>query len=255
MSTLNPGLLGPQSIKKRDPFYVRTGIFCLVVGIVGFLPSYWIPMVLGSLHVPPLAHLHALFFYAWLLLFVRQAMLVGSGDVAGHRAWGVFGVALATAMCFAGMGIAMNSIKHFDALGMGPAARSFSVVPVSAILVFAALFAAALFNTRRPEVHKRYMLSATASLLQPAFARWFLLLLAPSGPQTPPPVFVSIGPGILSDLVIVAAMLHDRKAIGHVHRSYWIALAVMLSAQLIRIPLGMTNAWDAVASGLVRLSP
>jgi len=33
------------------------------------------------------------------------------------------------------------------------------------------------------------------------------LLLAPSGPPAPPPTFVSIGPGLLSDLVVVAAML------------------------------------------------
>ena len=255
MSTLNTDLAGRNAAEAKSRFYVRAGIFCAAVGLLGFLPSYWIPMARGSLHVPPLAHLHALLFYGWLLFFVRQAMRVASGNVASHRAWGVFGVALATAMCFVGVGLAVSSIKQFEALGMGPAARSFSVVPVSVIVVFAGLFAAALLNTRNPEVHKRYMLSATATLLQPAFARWLLLLLAPPGPPAPPPTFVSIGPAILSDLIVVAAMLHDRKATGHVHRAYWIALAVMVSAQLIRIPLGMTSAWDMVARGLVQLAP
>jgi hypothetical protein len=255
MSTLNSDLPIRRTAGARSRFYVRVGIFCAAVGIIGFLPSYWIPMARGSLSVQPLAHLHALLFYGWLLFFVRQAWLVGSGDVAQHRTWGVFGVALATAMCFVGVGVAIGSIKHFEAMGMGPAARSFSVVPISGILVFAGLVVAALLNTRNPESHKRFMLAATATLLQPAFARWFLLLLAPSGPPAPPPIFVSIGPGILSDLVVVAAMLHDRNASGHVHRTYWIALTAMVSAQLIRIPLGMTGSWDTVASALVRLSP
>ena len=255
MSTINADLLGRKVAEARSRFYVRVGIFCAAVGIAGFLPSYWIPMARGGLGAPPLAHLHALLFYGWLLFFVCQASLVSSGDVARHRRWGVFGVALATAMCFVGIGLAISSIKHFEGLGMGPAARSFSVVPVSVILVFAGLFAAALLNIRNPEIHKRCMLSATATLLQPAFGRWFLLLLAPAGPPAPPPTFVSIGPGILSDLIVVVAMLHDRKSIGHVHRSYWIALAVMVGTQVIRIPLGMTSGWDAVARGLVALSP
>lgn len=255
MSTLNADLPGRQTADARSRFYVRAAIFCVVVGIVGFLPSYWIPVARGSLRVPPLAHLHALLFYGWLLFFTRQTLLVGADDLSKHRTWGVFGVALATAMCFVGLGLTVSSIKQFEALEMGPAARAFSVVPVSAIVVFAGLFAAALLNTRNPEVHKRYMLAATATLLQPAFARWFLLLLAPSGPPAPPPTYVSIGPGILSDLIVVAAMMRDRKATGHVHRTYWIALTVMVGAQLIRVPLGMTSGWDAVARGLVRLSP
>lgn len=255
MSTLDTNPPGHGTTDARSRFYVRAGVVCLGIGIVGFLPSYWIPIARGTLRVPPLAHLHALLFYGWLLFFVRQALLVGSGDVAKHRAWGVFGVALATAMCFVGVGLAISSIERFEALGMGAAARAFSIVPVSVILVFAGLFAAAVLNTRSPEVHKRYMLAATANLLQPAFARWFLLLLGPSGPPAPPPTFVSIGPAMLSDLVIVAAMLHDRKATGHVHRTYWIALAVMVSTQLLRVPLGMTSGWDWVARALVQLSP
>ncbi len=255
MSTLDPNLPFDPAAGARSRFHVRAAIFCAAVGFIGFLPSYWIPMVRGTLSVPPLAHLHALLFYGWLLFFVRQALLIGSGKVTEHRAWGVFGVALATGMCFVGVGAAIGSIKHFEALGMGAAARAFSVVPVSAILVFGILLLAALLNTRRPEFHKRYMLAATATLLQPAIARWFLLLFAPAGPPAPPPLAVSIGPGILSDLIVVAAMVRDRRTLGRVHRAYWIALAIMVSAQLVRIPLGMTSGWDAVARALVRLAP
>ena len=256
MSTLNANLPGSQTARAaRSRFYVWTAVVCLAIGIVGFFPSYWMAMARGSLQVPPLAHLHALLFYGWLLFFLRQALLVDSGNVAKHRAWGVVGVALATAMCFVGVGLAISSIKQFEALGMGPAARAFSVVPVSSIVVFGGLFAAALLSTRNPEAHKRYMLAATVTLLQAAIARWFLLLLAPPGPPTPPPVFVSIGPGILSDLIVVAAMVHDRKTAGKVHRAYWVALACMVAVQLLRISIGTTSAWDAVARGLVRLSP
>lgn len=255
MLTLNVNLPGSRIRSDRSRFFVRAAVFCLLIGIVGFLPSYWIPMVRGSLRVPPLAHLHALLFYGWLLFFVRQALLVASGDVSRHRAWGVAGVALATAMCFVGLGLAISSIKQFEALGMGPEARAFSIVPVSSIFVFGGLFAAALLSTRNPEAHKRYMLSATATLLQAAIARWFLLFLAPPGPPAPPPTFVSIGPGILSDLIVVVAMVHDRKATGRVHRAYWVALAWMVAVQLTRISIGTTSGWDAVARGLVRLAP
>lgn len=41
----------------------------LAVGVLGFAPTYWVPMLRGSLQVEPLTHIHALLFYGWLVLF------------------------------------------------------------------------------------------------------------------------------------------------------------------------------------------
>jgi hypothetical protein len=57
------------------------------------------------------------------------------------------------------------------------------------------------------------------------------------------------------DLLIVAAMIFDRKSRGRVHPVYWIAGAAVLAVQLLRVPLSATSGWTRVTHWLVALSP
>jgi hypothetical protein len=249
----------PLAVAARGQrFYVGMAATCLAVGVIGFAPTYWVPMLRRTLDVPPLTHLHALFFYGWLVLFLRQTALAASGRLTRHRELGVAGVALATGMCFVGLGMAIGSLKRLEAAGAGDPARAFSIVSFSAIALFAALFAAAIINVKKPDVHKRLMLVATVSMLQAAVGRWFLLFLAPrtaglSGPPAVPPVLVSVVPGMVIDLLIVAAMIHDRRTRGRVHPVYWYAGAVVLAVQVLRVPISATSAWMNVTHWLVAL--
>jgi hypothetical protein len=242
-------------------FYVRMAAACVAVAFVGFAPTYWIPIARGTLDVAPITHVHALFFYGWTLLFLRQTWLAANGEVGRHQALGVAGVALATGMCFVGVAAAVSSLRQGEAAGFGAAARAFSIVPLTAIPLFAALFAIALLNVRKLEVHKRLMLVATISLLQAAVGRWFLLFLAPprppgfTGPVSPPPVFVTVIPGLTVDLLIVAAMVHDRRTTGRVSPVYWIAGACVVAVQVLRVPISTTTAWTGVVDGLLRVFP
>ena len=105
------------------------------------------------------------------------------------------------------------------------------------------------------------VLVATISILQAAAGRWFALFLAPppppgvAGPFIPPPVLVSVMPGLAVDVLIVAAMIHDRRTIGRVHPAYWVAGGTVLAVQLLRVPVSATAAWAHVTYWLVALSP
>ena len=146
-------------------FYVGMAATFFVIAVVGFSPTFWIPMFKGTLHVSPITYVHALFFYSWTLLFLAQTFLAASGKLRLHRELGVLGVAVATGMCFAGMGVAINSLKRFEAAGMGAAERPISILSVAGILLFSTLFWAAILNVKRPELHKRLMMVATSLLL------------------------------------------------------------------------------------------
>ncbi len=101
--------------------------------------------------------------------------------------------------------------------------------PSQPLSLFAALFAAAIVNVKKPEVHKRLMLVATVSMLQAAIGRWFLLFLAPRDRRVRqarrlcPRSSFRCCPGLVTDLLIVAAMVHDRRTRGRVHPVYWYA--------------------------------
>jgi hypothetical protein len=146
-------------------------------------------------------------------------------------------------------------VKRADAAGFGLVGRAFSVVSFTAIILFAVLVAVALLNVRKPDIHKRLMLVATASLLQAGIGRWFLLFLRPPGVVAPPPVVVTILPGLLADLLIVAGMIHDRKTRGRVHPAYWVGGACVLAVQVLRVPLSTSGAWMRITDWLIALSP
>ena len=244
-----------------DRFYVRMATACLVVAVAGFAPTYWVPMLRGTLDVHPLAHLHAAVFYGWLLLLIKQSSLASAGRLARHRSLGMLGVALATAMQFVGIGIAIDTIRELDAAGLGEQGRRFSIVPLTAAPFFAGMFALAVAKARNRELHNRLILVATISLLQAAVGRWFVLLLAPpppagfTGPLIPPPVAVTIMPGLVADLLIAVAMIHDRRTRGRIHPAYLIGGAAVLFLQVIRVPLSTTTAWAHVVNWVMAVAP
>jgi hypothetical protein len=91
-------------------------------------------------------------------------------------------------------------------------------------------------------------------LMHAAMARVFLMLFAPRGAVGPPPVFVSVPPGIFVDLLIVAAIIYDWRTRGRPHAVYLIGGPVILAVQLLSVPLSATAAWMSIAAHVESLA-
>lgn len=251
----------PTTRTATPYFYVWMAGLCLVMAVVGFAPTYWLPVATGSFQGAPIAHIHGLLFTGWLVFFVVQAWLIASGRPLRHRALGLIGISLATAMVIVGFLVAIHSVMQGIALGFGEQAMRFMSVPVTGIVVFAGLIVAAIAYVRNEDVHKRLMLVATASLLQAAAGRWFRMFLAPPevlalpiGDAPPPPVQFTIGPGLVSDIPIIIGIIYDWRTRGRPHPAYLIGGGIVLLAQLGRIPLSATAAWHSTAGWLLALA-
>jgi hypothetical protein len=243
-----------QSVPRRTPgFYFGFAIACALVAFLGFAPTYWLPLLSGSLQIPPLVHLHAALQFGWVLLFIAQAGLAGSGRLALHRVLGPFGVMLAAALLVFGVIAAIHSFHLQAAAGHAEQARAFMIAPISNILFFAACVGIAASQFRQPEIHKRLMVLATVSVLTPAIARVFLIAITGGTTIAPPPIEVTIVPSMVTNLLLVVAMVHDRRAHGRVHRVYWIGGGLLLATQLLRIPFAHTPLWRSIADGLIGL--
>ena len=229
------------------------GIY-MVTAFGGFIPTYWAKLATGSFTGAPIHHIHATFFFAWTLFFFIQTVLVARGRVADHRVWGMAGISLATAMGFTVVLLAIHSMKAAELIGMGDQARRFSIVSLSALVVFATLFTIAIVKIRRPEVHKRLLVLAMVPLMHAAMARVFLTFFAPAGAVGPPAVFVSVPPGVFVDLLIVAAVIYDWRTRGRPHMVYVIGGAVILAVQILAVPLSATPAWMSIASHVESLA-
>jgi hypothetical protein len=243
--------LGARAGASSRWFYAWMAATCMAIAVIGFVPTYFVPLVQGRFVGPHLVHIHGLIFFAWTALFCVQTWLVASGGVLAHRNWGMLGIALASAMFFITMTTMIFRLQQAEAAGVGAAARDFAYVTFSGIIFFAVLFTLAIVHVKNGDVHKRLMLLATISLLDAPIARWFLVALAPppdpSAPLQVPPVFVSVPPAVVSDLLVVAAIVFDWRMRGRPHPVYLIGGAALVLMQLSRVPIAATPAWDAVA--------
>lgn len=228
-------------------FYVwMAGIFVLIA-FGGFIPTYWAKLATGTFKGAPIIHIHGMLFFAWTLFFLAQTTLVATGRTLNHRNWGLAGISLATAMGFSVVLAAINSIKVAESIGMGDGARRFTIVSLSALVMFAVLIGLAISNIHRKDVHKRFMLLAMIPPMHAAMARVFMTAFAPPDAKGPPPVFVSIPPGLFVDLLIVAAIIHDWRTRGRPHPVYLAGGAVIVAVQLLSVPISATPTWMAIA--------
>jgi hypothetical protein len=241
-------------------FYVWMAGACALIAFAGFAPTYWMQLPAGTFIGSPLLHLHGLLFSAWTLFLLLQTMLVASGKVARHRAWGMFGISLATAMLLVGFAAADEVLVRRLEAGYGDKARAFHIVSTSMISLFAVFVCAAIAYITRPEIHKRLMLLATITILPPAIARVFYVVnvgmeagLRPglAGPRSVESVMT---PAWTADAPTLTAMAFDWRTRGRVHPAYLIGGAAIVAVQLLRVPVSTMQWWYAVADFLARFS-
>jgi hypothetical protein len=230
-------------------FYTTMAAIFVAIAFGGFFETYWYQIARGTFTGSAMVHLHGLLFSLWTLFFLSQALLVANRNLKSHRAWGLLGISLATGMLFTGLAVAVQGLQARLDAGYGDPARAFVIVPISAVTMFAAFVAAAIINLRRPEWHKRLMLLATVSLLQAAVARFFFLAATGGGPGARPglgpplPVQNGLIPALLVALLVVAAMVHDKRTYGRIHPAYWWGLGITLAVDLLRPIIGYTDTW------------
>src|SRR5882757_7398647 len=177
MTTLTDNRLRVIATDSTRYFYVYMALSCAAVAFLGFAPTYFMPLAKGSFSATPVIHAHGLIFFAWSLFFVLQSWLAASGRIVRHRAIGMIGISLATAMTIFGFLVGVSAMKRSALIGQTDAGIAFAIVPFSGILFFAVVFACAIVAVRQPETHKRLMLLAGISILDAAVARWFLTFL------------------------------------------------------------------------------
>jgi hypothetical protein len=243
----------PARRRVRSSFYVWMASAFALIAFGGFAETYWLQLPAGTFVGGPLIHLHGLLFSAWTLLLLSQTALAARGRLTHHRAWGLAGIALASAMVLIGLAVATNGMISRIEAGDAALGKAFAIVPMSSVLMFAGFFAAAIANLRHPEAHKRLMLLATLSLLAAALARVFFVVITGGGPGMRPglgpvhPASIALAPSLLLMLFVVAGIVHDWRTRGRPHPAWIAGGAIMLAVIVLRAPFSTTPAWTAVA--------
>jgi hypothetical protein len=208
---------------------------------LGFAPTYYLKGWFGGPPLTPLVHFHGLVFTCWILLYFAQTVLIARHRIGLHRRLGMAGAGLAVLLVVVGLATTVQAIRRVAAGGPG-LPLPLLPIPLGSLAVFAMLATAGMLHRRRPETHRRLMLLATISLVEAAVARWPLAIVQAS------PVAWFVG----TDLFVLAGAGYDLASRRRIHSAYvWGGLFLFIS-QWLKLLIGHTDTWFAVAGWLAR---
>ena len=151
---------------RRSPAYL--GIAILFAGIVtwGFWRSYFAPLISGTVERPWIVHLHAAVFVGWVLLLMAQAALASAGRVRLHRQIGVAGMAYGAFVFLIGVMVSIGAPALRVRAGDFPVevGGMVAILSLADLVLFGAFLAFAFAYRSQPEVHKQWVVAATAAL-------------------------------------------------------------------------------------------
>lgn len=226
-------------------------VAALATAIAGFGPALVDP---ASRRAPLTwaVGVHGAVYFAWLMLFLTQTLLVSKGRIGLHRRLGFSGVALALVMLVSGyittVGMARRGYDlSGDLIGDSGDLQTLMVFQLGDLAVFGTLVAAAVLLRRQPEIHKRLMLLATVGGLMPA-AITHIIGHSAFLRALPPPIIL-----IPFAAFLVAGAIYDRLTTGRIHPvSLWVALAIFAFSNLRAALIGPSEAWHEFAAWLIR---
>ncbi len=243
LSAASPRLLVSPRTRDRK-FYTGMAIAMLFTALVGFSRTYFIRLISGhpttvTGRVPNVtAHLHALLFMSWLVLFIVQTSLVANHRVKVHRKLGYFGIGLAAAMIVVG-GRAAVEAARLGAVPPGANPWNFIAIPFGDITTFAGFLLAAILWRNDKEKHKRLMILASTCLMAAPLVRF--------------PGVLRVGALAAYGLMLlfpIGAALYDWRSRGRVHPVYWWGLALIVLGVAVRVVLLGSPIWEHAMQSL-----
>lgn len=232
--------------------YIGLALSMCITAFWGFAYTYFMPMFAGAYpDVSPALHIHGWSFFLWYLLVPIQAMLIATGRVRLHMALGSASLVLAAVMVFTGLLVASVRIEH----GLTAAEVNefvtfwayFGQLIMYNLLLFVLFYGAAIAKRKQPDIHKRMIVLATASVLPAAIFRIIVALgdfywLATPGWVMPAAFF-------LPAVFILIGMAHDRVVKGSVHRVYFFGLTILIVVH----GFGLATAGIAIGESISRV--
>lgn len=240
-------LPGTSVPRQREAHYLRTTLAISGAVFVGFLFTYFGPMLDGTYpKAAAVVHLHGWSFFAWYLLFPLQAALIHRRRGKVHRRLGAASLLLAGVMC--ATGLIVISVRMADAAASAaPSFWSlFGLQVFATLLLFAGFYLAAIRFRRQAPYHKRLMVIASSAGMGAAGFRIMVMAFGQ--------VSWAVPVGILStNLFILGGMLYDRLREGRIHPAYRVGLSVCVAVEVAFILITPTPVGRVIADGLAAL--
>ena len=201
-----------------DRFFVRGAVVMAILIFAAFVLQH--AMGRSTFMAPPLVHAHAIIFMGWVVIYLAQNRLIGTGRVDIHRKLGWIAVGWLFPMVLLGCLVTLAMLRR----GQVPfffRPLQFLVFDPMTLFFFAGLTLSAVAMRRQTQWHRRLHFCGMSLLLAPAFGR--LLPMPLLQPWAWEAAFI---PGLLFPLAGVVA---DFRRRGSVHPAWRYGIGAMLA--------------------------
>jgi hypothetical protein len=202
-----------------------------LIVLIGFSRTLYLRAWLDVPAIPAYVLLHGVVLTGWFVAVVFQAAFVAIHRTDIHRrlGWIAAGLGVATLILSVGVTFAAVPRQYAGDSSSLPGLSRLFWANLAALLCFGVFLAAAIARRRRPETHKRLMLLAAMSVVQPAMARvrqvWF------------PDLDGSIFALVWLSLLVGALALHDLRRSGRVHSATLLGGVFFLGSRAVALYL------------------
>lgn len=227
-------------------FFVVMAAAVILTVFAGFAPTFYLR---GSFTqdrpMSVLLHIHGVVFSAWVSVFLIQTVLVARGEFRLHRRLGWVAAGIAAAMVILVLAAVTEQLRRVNGFPAPPLALALSAFD---ILVFAGLVSAAICLRRRPDWHKRLMLSATILLLGAPMFRFVIHLVGVSDIK-----LVGLLAMLLVDAFFLPCFAYDLAMRRRIHPAFAIGFILLVLDQLAQIVVVDWPPWVSFSQALQRL--
>lgn len=171
LATLDSPAAASSIVRARLAYFAIALLIAAIV-VWGFWKTYY-SQALARTDLPAVVHVHAGVFSLWIAVLVAQAAAVAAGNVQLHRRLGTAGMLYGAFVLVVGLLVSVGAPAARVASGFYPIEVGGLIVlyNLTDMLLFGVFLALAFANRNRADLHKRWVVAATAALCGAALGR------------------------------------------------------------------------------------
>jgi hypothetical protein len=238
--------IAPARPSRLRLFFVVMASAVIVTVFAGFAPTFYLRGSFTQTRpMSVLLHVHGIVFSAWVSFFLIQTLLIARGSRRLHQRFGWIGAGIAAAMVILVTAAMVEQLRRVHGFPPPPLALALSIFD---IIVFTTLVGAALYYRKRPDWHKRFMLSSTIILLGAPMFRAVIHLIGRSDMAK-----VSIVSTLLVDAFFLPCFAYDLLTRRRIHPAYLVALVLIVLDQIAQATVVSWPPWVNFSNALQRI--
>ena len=120
-----------------NPFYIGLSMLVTAIAFVGFWPTYFGPLLAGTVDKLPVIHLHAAVYVGWLVIFIAQVTFAATRRMDLHVRLGNIAIGYGVLVIVMGVTVAISMFAVRVQAGNVEDAQGRLVAPLADMVFFA----------------------------------------------------------------------------------------------------------------------